>query len=68
MTIKQIEEALIEIEELSHDNEDAHIMEDELYSSFIDYVSDLKRSDKDLAKKAKLILTSKDIDFERYYA
>jgi hypothetical protein len=64
MKIKQIERWVEEIREIAHDCEAAHTLEDDLYEAFIEYVA--SNGAKDLKKKAKLILTTKQIDFPRY--
>ena len=52
------------------DDEAAHKEEDRLYSDFIQDVANQKFSDPnvELVEIAKLILTTKDMDFERWFA
>ena len=64
----KIEDILTEINIIKasvDDDEGAHSMEDGLREEFIRYVA--KRKDH-LGKKARLILTTNDIDFRRWYA
>lgn len=64
MTIKEIEKALEEIENHKDDCEAPHILEDNLMLDFIWFIS--KRNDS-IGKKAKLILTSADIEYDKFY-
>jgi len=65
VTTEYIEVSLKAIEDTSGDAEAAHSMEDRLYHDFIEYVSTLEIP---LAEKAKLILKTKQIPFERWCA
>lgn len=64
MDEKYILEKIEEIKAMAGDDENAHILEDILYADFIEYIS--KREDH-LGKKARLILTTNDIKFARWY-
>lgn len=68
MTIKDINKRLREIEAITGDNEMAHYEEDDLHQAFIDYVAGLKKESPELAAKAELVLKTRDMDFERWYA
>jgi len=68
MTIREIKERIKAIEEAQKEDiyEGGHRAEDDLYLRFIEYVATGKG--KNLKKKAKLILSTKDLPFERFYA
>lgn len=57
MDTEEITHRINLIHEKCYDDETAHSMEDELYSDFILYVSELEESLPSLAAKAKLVLT-----------
>ena len=59
MSREDILKRLEKIKELAYDSEVAHVLEDELYVDFI------RSMDNELGK---LVLTVKDIKFERWYA
>ena len=59
MSREEILKRLKEIKEIAYDSEVAHVLEDELYVDFI------RSMDSELGK---LVLTVKDIKFERWYA
>lgn len=63
MTIKEIEKVIQKMQDTIHDNEVCHILEDELREKFIKYLA--KRNDI-IGKKAKLILSTNDMDFDRW--
>lgn len=65
MTKEEIEESIALINEIRGDDEMAHGKEDALHLDFIGYVA--KRKDS-LGTKARLILTTEDIDFARWCA
>lgn len=65
LTLEKAYEAIEQIKQSAWDYERAHSMEDGLWERFIELVA--QRND-DLGELAKLVLTTKDIDFERYYA
>lgn len=67
MTFDDIRGRLDKIKASVGDFEAAHGLEDDLYVAFIFYVSS-DPSDDDLGEKAKLVLTSEEIDFPRYCA
>lgn len=66
MTLKEINDAVKNIEGMTGDDEEAHSEEDTLYSDFIQYIAN--GGGKDLKKKAKIILKTRDIDFKRWCA
>ena len=62
------EDIIKAVQDIKHsvgDNESAHSMEDALRESFIEYVATRKDS---LGEKARLILSTNKIDFERWCA
>lgn len=65
MERKDILEAIKEIKKAAkkEDDEVAHGLEDKLMQSFIEYVANRKDS---LGQKAKLVLSTEKIKFERY--
>uniref|UniRef100_A0A6M3LAR0 Uncharacterized protein n=1 Tax=viral metagenome TaxID=1070528 RepID=A0A6M3LAR0_9ZZZZ len=65
MERKDILEAIKEIKKAAkkEDDEVAHGLEDKLMQSFIEYVANRKDS---LGQKAKLVLSTERIKFERY--
>jgi len=65
MTKKEIVRMIQEIQDMANDAESAHILEDNLREDFIKYIA--KRKDY-LGKKARLILTTNNIDFARWCA
>ena len=66
MTKKEIVRMIQEIQDMANDDaESAHILEDNLREDFIKYIA--KRKDC-LGKKARLILTTNNIDFARWCA
>jgi len=68
MTKKEIRKRVKEIKELfvdEQDNELAHIKEDELREIFIKTLS--KRQDH-LGEKARLVLATNNLNFERWYS
>ncbi|HNF41196.1 MAG TPA: hypothetical protein PLS40_09440 [Bacteroidia bacterium] len=67
MTLTEIQKVLNDIKELVGDEELAHITEDVLMVQFIKYIAS-NPSDPELAEKAKLVLTSNEIKFSRWYA
>lgn len=67
MTLTEIQEALHDISAYAGDDEIAHIEEDVLMVQFIKYIAS-NPSDPELAEKAKLVLTSNEIKFNRLYA
>ena len=67
MTLLEIQKVLNDISAYAGDDEIAHIEEDKLMLAFIKYVSTYE-ADPELAEKAKLVLTSNEIKFNRLYA
>lgn len=67
MTFDDIRGRLGNIKASIGDFEAAHGLEDNLYAEFISYVAG-DPNDDDLGEKAKLVLTSEEIDFPRYCA
>lgn len=66
MTARDVEERLAEIRRLAHDDEIAHIREDDL---FYDVLTAIAAGDvKDVRAVAALALTSSEIEFARYHA
>lgn len=65
MTQEEIKQRLGSIRACMDDNESAHCMEDSLRGDFILYVAN---NGGELAEMAKLILTSDDFNFTRWYA
>lgn len=63
MTLEEIKKALADIEAVKHDPEAASSREFRLMRSFISYVATLPIP---IAEKAKEVLKSNDIDFDRY--
>lgn len=64
LSLKNIKDWLAKIERLGvSDDEAAHSSEDSLYRSFIE---DISEREDILGRKAKLILTSRDMDFSRW--
>jgi len=69
MTLKEIEDRIEHISANKDDDEAAHGAEDVLYSTFIEYVaSPAARDDLTLADKARMVLSTKQIDFQRWCA
>lgn len=66
MNRQEIEKAIAHIREIAGDDEMAHIKEDELYVAFVRRVA--QEAGGELAECAKLVLTTSEIDFERWCA
>lgn len=66
MEIEYIKEVILDIQYNAYDDERAHGMEDDLYFEFIKHVADLELGE--LSEKAKLVLSSKQIEFKRWCA
>jgi len=69
MTIKEINETLDEIRLKADEPETAHSIEDVLFYTFIAYIaSDRSCNDSAIRQKAQLVLTCRNIEFDRWYA
>lgn len=73
MKLQEIEERVELIKKQSVDGEltgpdIAHVAQDKLYEDFIEYVRTSSLPNSHLRKKAELVLSVKDIEFERYYS
>jgi hypothetical protein len=66
MTTEEIQKRIDNINAISGDSESAHVEEDSLREDFIKYVASLDNPS--LAAKAKLVLSTNDIGFSRWYA
>jgi hypothetical protein len=66
MTLKEIQDRVASIDERKGDDESAHGAEDALREDFIRYVAETATPS--LAEKARLVLSTKDIDFARWCA
>lgn len=68
MTTEEIKKRIDNINALASDSdsESAHIEEDSLREDFIKYIATLDNPS--LAAKAKLVLSTEDIHFSRWYA
>lgn len=66
MTTEEIQNALDRIRNSGGDHEAAHAIEDRLYAEFIRYV--FLSGDLALSSKAALVLSTKDMEFERWCA
>ena len=67
MSIEDIKARIDDIREVAGDDEAAHSREDELYADFIAFVAKEPMS-WGLADKAKLVLSTRDLKFERWCA
>ena len=67
MTLEEIMNYVQEIKDISDDDENAHGAEDALYAKFIAYVAEEYKG-QPLGDKAKMILSTEDIGFGRWYA
>ena len=65
MSIEEIKKALSMIEAANGDDEAQHSLEDELYAGFVEHIS---QGQSEYAEMAKLILTTKQMDFARWCA
>jgi len=68
MDVEKIIEFVSRVDASKGDYEVAHSMEDELYAEFILFVSKSDLVPKHIQEMAELVLTTKDLDFERYCA
>jgi hypothetical protein len=67
MTREEIEQAVAEIAKMgSWDDERAHCSEDQLREAFIRHVADTAGGE--LSELARLVLTTSDMEFSRWYA
>ena len=66
MTIEQIRARIEEIRSNKSDPDKAHTLEDELLWDFVRYIHSTGNKDGLLKEKAELILTSQDIEFQRW--
>jgi hypothetical protein len=66
MTTEEIQKRLDKIKSTSGDPEEAHFREDRLCVDFIRYISTIENTE--LAAKAKLVLSSRRIGFQRWYS
>ena len=66
MNLNDINKAVVEIEASKGNNEQAHIMEDNLREAFIRHVAETAGGD--LAEMARAVLKTDVIDFCRWYA
>lgn len=64
LTPEKIQEIITRI--WAEDNEQAHVVEDDLYREFVQYVAETAGGE--LAEMAKEVLKTRDIEFERWYA
>jgi hypothetical protein len=65
MTTDDIAFTLSEIRCIAWDCESAHRLEDSLRAAFIEHVA--ATADEPLATMARMVLTSRDIEFSRWY-
>jgi hypothetical protein len=65
MTSEEIEEYIEHIKKNVNDDEVQHCLEDELRAGFIEYVASLGG---ELGEKAKLVLSTNELDFARWCA
>ena len=68
MTTQEIQQRIDSIRAHAVDYEMAHALEDELFGLFIRYVAEVGLADHDIAAKARLVLTTEEIQFARYTA
>ena len=66
MNLSTIKSAIVDIVLKSNDDEAAHVLEDNLYFKFIQYIADVGTGKQQ--RMAKLLLTVDDIDFNRHCA
>jgi hypothetical protein len=68
MTTEEIESRIKNIRDIADDAESAHSSEDSLHLDFIKYVATLSEHLPELAAKAKLVASTEDINFSRWYS
>ncbi len=69
MNIEQIKARLDEIRAVASNDELAHIKEDLLYAEFVDFIRvELMTTRPDLSEMARLIASSQEIYFSRWYS
>ena len=66
MTIKDVQYRVDGIRAINGDDEAAHSMEDDLMRDFIQYVADTATPS--LAEKARVVLSTSEINFNRWCA
>jgi hypothetical protein len=66
MTLEEIQKRIDAIDAIADDDESAHSLEDQLYTDFINYVASI--NNESLAAKAKLVLSTQNIEFSRWCA
>lgn len=65
MNIDSIRSEIKDIEDMSHNPEVAHEMEDDLYTDFIQFIAN--SSNNEFSKLAQEVLKAKEINFRRWY-
>lgn len=68
MTTEQIELRLRQMAAITNDDERAHASEAALRHEFIEYVASLSVTHPALAAKAKLVLSTSELTFKRWFA
>lgn len=66
MLTDHVKQKVAEIIEVRDDYEKAHGLEDQLYEDFVQYICDTGTTDQ--RSLARVVLSTKDIDFPRYTA
>ena len=69
MKIQEVKDRLLQIKELEHDDEYAHMYEDELFYDFVESIKDEKYKTKnEIIEVAKEVFKVRDISFSRWHA
>lgn len=69
MNIEEVKERLLEIKNISYDDEVAHIKEDELFYDFVEAIKDGKyKSIQQIIDIATELYKVRDIDFARWHS
>lgn len=69
MTLQQVKQRLAEIERLKDDDETAHILEDNLFYSFVNSIQQGKyKTMQEVVEVANEVMKVKEIEFERWFA
>lgn len=68
MKLQEVKDRLLTIEDNKHDDEMAHIYEDELFYEFVEAIRDEKyKTKKEIVEVATELLKVRDIKFSRWH-
>ncbi len=68
LTLEEAKDLVALIEEMKYDNESAHSEEDDLRAWFIESCATGLYTKKEMIEVGKIVLSTKDLDFDRWCA